>query len=150
MAKKFKIKGIVRVPSDIVTQVLDDNSTKAEFKKAQRSPQFHSKENICYIVQASLRYDGHDYFVAQELGSSDLVIGYTAKDDEDAKPDITTQRKIRKIISEKYFWDKTNRNPSYTRIFWFNNNLELSFLALLAFNLNLCKMNFCKVNFCFM
>ena len=98
MDKKIQIKGIVRVPSDIVKQVLDDNP--AEFKKVQKPPQFHDRKNVCYLVQASLRFEGQNYMVTQELGSADLSIGYNAAD---TAPDTQTQRKIRKIISEKYF-----------------------------------------------
>lgn len=98
MAKKIQIKGVVPIPSDVAEQVLDDNP--AEFKKIQRPRQFHDKKSVCYLVQASLRYDGHDYFVAQKLGSSDLTMGYAA---QDCEPDLPTQRQLRKIIAEKYF-----------------------------------------------
>ena len=96
MQKKICVTGTIQVPSDIVSLVLNGNS--AEFKRTPNY-EFH-KGDDCYATKACLSCEGKDYLVTQQLGESSLKIGYIEEE-----PDKPTQRKIKKIISEKFFWE---------------------------------------------
>ena len=96
MPKKMSVTGIIEIPSETADLVLNENP--AEFRKT-KNYQFHRKDN-CYVTQACVKYAGKDYVIAQQLGTSNLSIGYIGKD---AAPDVPTQREIRRIISKKFF-----------------------------------------------
>lgn len=96
MPKKISVTGIIEIPSETADLVLDENP--AEFRKT-KNYQFHKKDN-CYVTQACVKYGGKNYVIAQQLGTSNLSIGYIG---ENSAPDKQTQRQIRRIISEKFF-----------------------------------------------
>lgn len=128
MAKKMSITGIIEIPSETADLVLDENS--AEFRRT-KNYQFHKKDN-CYVTQACVKYDGKDYVIAQQLGSSNLSICYLGKN---SAPDMKTQRQIRRIVSEKFFWKTLLSKPKRSQFL-------LGLFILLAFNTYLYKISF--------
>ena len=97
MAKKINITGLVEVPQEIRENLSSLICDKVEFKRVP-DYQFHRKD-LGYTTKALIHLNGCDYLIAQEMDGSAHSIGYFNGEE----PDKKTKRKIKKIVSEKFF-----------------------------------------------
>lgn len=130
-SKKIEVRGLVRVSSDIASRILTDKHP-VEFKKAAEKLQFE-RDDCYYTTEASVHCNEQDFIMVKPLGCSYLSIGYCMKE-----PDIETQRSIRKIISEKYFWGQKQQKilvilGFFTIITIQNHHFSLYLLLLLIY-----------------